>query len=65
MKSATLNLRHLLALGMLAGSAVLAGCAPAPVPVSRTTTTTEETTTTPPVFQPMATTTTQTRQFEQ
>jgi len=77
MKSTVLHLsrEHLsrgLALALLAGTALLAGCGPQPTPVTRTTTTTEETTTTPPILQPVvplpvvpSTTTTQTQQFEQ
>jgi hypothetical protein len=63
----TSHLNRALALALLAGSALLAGCGPDPAPMSRTTTTTEETTTRPPLLPPVAssTTTTQTRQFQQ
>jgi uncharacterized lipoprotein YajG len=62
MTATTSHLSHGLALALIAGTALLAGCGP--TPVTRTTTTTEETTT-KPVLQPAAssTTTTETQQF--
>jgi hypothetical protein len=67
MRLNTAHLRGGLGAAMLAGTALLSACAPAPAPMTHTTTTTEQTTTTPPVLVPMAPPMTpmQTHQFEQ
>lgn len=56
----TLHLSHALGITLIAGTALLAGCEPAPV--TRTTTTTEEITTRP-LLPPASTTTIETQEI--